>query len=252
MCAFNYRFFPAIRLARELIAGGEIGQVRQFRSRFLLGTGAVPGGETPWRLRRAEAGSGVVGDLLAHHLDLARYLVGEIATVTAATRTWRSGQEAAEVDVEDAVVCTAEFGDGAVGTLEAARMLPGQVLESVVAIDGSEGSLSFDVQRLNELTISDPAGSRVVNVTEEDHPFMQLWWPRGQGIGWGDSFVHELRHFLGAVAGAWSVGPHGATFVDGLRCAEICDAILTAAESGRRQDVAAAAAAAAAEAGAER
>ena len=236
MCGFNYRFFPAVRLARDLIAAGEIGEPRQFRSRFLLGTGAVPhSDETAWRLRRESAGSGVVGDLLAHHVDLARYLIGEVDSVGASTRTWQAKRSGVEVEVEDSVVCVAEFDGGAVGTLEAARLLAGHVLESVVEVDGSRGSIRFDVQRLNELTISDPSGAKTINVTEAHHPYIELWWPRGQGIGWGDSFVHELRHFFGAVAGAWSVAPHGATFFDGLRCAEVCDAVLAAAESGRRE-----------------
>jgi predicted dehydrogenase len=237
MCAFNYRFFPAVRLARQLIAAGEIGVPMHFRSRFLLGTGSGEDEETPWRLQRESAGSGVVGDLLAHHVDLARHLVGEVAAVSASMRTWGERRSGVAVEVEDGVVCAAEFENGALGSFEAARLLSGQVLESVVEVDGSEGSLRFDVQRLNELTVSDRGGSRTVNVTEADHPYISFWWPRGQGIGWGDSFVHELRHFLGAVAGAWTVGPDGADFLDGLRCAEVCDAVLAAAESGRREKV---------------
>lgn len=238
MCAFNYRFFPAIRLARQLIEEGVIGQLRQFRSRFLLGASPDPDSEmSSWRLRRDSAGSGVVGDLLAHHIDLARHLVGELTAVSAATQVWDREDPRIEAEVEDSVVCIAAFENGAVGTLEAGRTLAGHVLESVVEIDGSAGSILFDVQRLNHLVVSDGEGVRTIDVTEERHPYSGLWWPRGQGIGWGDSFVHELRHFMGAVAGAWRVAPEGATFHDGLRCAEICDAILRAASSGRRQEV---------------
>jgi len=237
MCAFNYRFFPAVRLARQMVEAGAIGRVHQFRSRFLLASGATDTDESAWRLRRESAGSGVVGDLLAHHVDLARYLVGELASVSAATRTWAAQRSGVAVDVEDAAVCVVEFDGGAIGTLEAARMAPGHVLDSIVEIDGASGSLRFDVQRLNELTVSDAAGVRTINVTEADHPYIELWWPRGQGIGWGDSFVHEQRHFLGAAAGAWPVAPHGATFLDGLRCAEVCDAILAAAASGARERI---------------
>ncbi|HEY1853326.1 MAG TPA: Gfo/Idh/MocA family oxidoreductase [Solirubrobacterales bacterium] len=238
MCAFNYRFFPAIRLAKEMIERGDIGEPRQFRSRFLLGADAVPGGSgAAWRLQRETAGSGVVGDLLAHHIDLARYLVGEFAAVGGATRTWEAQRAGVEVDVEDSVVATVEFEDGAIGTMEAARLLPGQVLESAVAIDGSEGSLAFDVRSLNDLTVADARGAATISVTAPEHPFAELWWPPGHGIGWGDSFSHELRHFLGALAGAWGVAPHGATFVDGLRCAEVCDAVLGAAATGRRKEI---------------
>jgi predicted dehydrogenase len=244
MCAFNYRFFPAIRLAREIIAAGEIGRVYHFRSRFLLAAGADPAThETPWRLQRATAGSGVVGDMLSHHVDLARYLVGEPTAVSAVTRTWTPEREGVMVDVDDAVVCVVELDGGAIGTLEASRMTPGHALDSVVEIDGSKGSVAFDVQRLNELDVATSEGVRTINVTEPDHPYIDLWWPRGQGLGWGDSFVHELRHFLGAAAGAWDVAPHGATFLDGYRCAQVCDAVLAAAETGVRQAIPAAVAA---------
>ena len=238
MCAFNYRFFPAIRLAKELITAGEIGEIRHFRSRFLLASGADP--TTPeciWRLHSESAGSGVVGDLLAHHVDIARYLVGEPTAVTAAMRTWTPERHGVTVDVEDAVVCTMEFGQAAIGTLEATRVAPGHVLDSVVEVDGSKASLIFDIQRINELVVSTPTGKKAINVTERHHPFIDLWWPRGHGIGWGDSFIHQLRHFLGAVAGAWPVAPHGATFLDGYRCAQVCDAVLAAARTGARQEI---------------
>jgi predicted dehydrogenase len=238
MCAFNYRFFPAIRMARQMIETGEIGDVLHFRSRFLLASAADPDTpETAWRLRGESAGSGVVGDVLAHHLDLARYLVGEPTSVDALTRTWTPERHGVEVDVDDAVVCTLEFQNGAIGTMEATRATPGHVLDSVIELDGSHSSLRFEVQRVNELIVSRNGRSSTIEVTAPHHPFLEMWWPRGHGIGWGDSFVHELRHFLGAAAGRWPVGPHGATFEDGLRCAQICDAVLAAATSRTRQSI---------------
>jgi predicted dehydrogenase len=241
MCAFNYRFFPAIRLAKQLIEGGEIGEILHFRSRFLLASAADPDTpETAWRLRGETAGSGVIGDLLAHHIDLARHLVGELSSVDAVSRTWTPTRHGVEVDVEDAVCATVEFESGAIGTMEATRVTPGHMLESVIEVDGSLGSLRFDVQRLNELALSNASQSNVINVTEPDHPFIGMWWPRGHGLGWGESFAHELRHFLGAVAGRWKVAPDGATFADGLRCAQVCDAVLAAAQTGSRQRIPAA------------
>jgi predicted dehydrogenase len=239
MCAFNYRFFPAIRLARELIAAGEIGELLHFRSRFLLASESDPDAPaSAWRLQRETAGSGVVGDLLAHHVDLARHLVGEPTAVTAVTRTWTPERAGIVVDVEDSVVATVEFAGGAIGTLEASHATPGHTLDSVVEIDGTLGTIAFDVQRLNHLAVAGADGAvRTIDVTADDHPWGDLWWPRGQGLGWGDSFVHELRHFLGAAAGAWTVGPHGATFHDGYRCALVCDAILAAAAGGTRQQI---------------
>lgn len=238
MCAFNYRFLPAIRLAKQLIDRGDLGEVRQFSTRFLVRSDGDPTApESPWRLLRARAGSGVVADLLSHHVDLARYLVGEMTAVSAVTRAWSPESDGVTMDVEDAVMCAVEFERGAIGTLEAARSNPGHVLKSQVAVDGSKGSVAFDLQRLNELTVSTMAGELRINVTSSEHPYSHLWWPPGHGIGWGDTFVHELRHFLGAVAGAWPVAPDGATFVDGYRCAQVCDAVLAAADSGVRQEI---------------
>jgi predicted dehydrogenase len=238
MCAFNYRFFPAIRLARHLIQSGEIGDVRHFRSRFLLGTAEIEDQrETPWRLQRESSGSGVIGDLLAHHIDLARYLVGEPVSVGASARTWQPERAGVRVDVEDSVTCVVEFDNGALGTLEASRAVPGHVLDSVIEVDGSRGSVGFDVRQTNELVLGRPTGRTAISVTQREHPFSELWWPPGHGVGWGDSFVHELRHFLGAAAGTWTVDPHGATFEDGHRCAQVCDALIDAARSGRRESV---------------
>ncbi|HEV7941534.1 MAG TPA: Gfo/Idh/MocA family oxidoreductase [Solirubrobacteraceae bacterium] len=238
MCAFNYRFFPAIRLAWEMIQAGEIGEPLHFRSRFLLSSGADPESpETAWRLQAQSAGSGVVGDVLAHHIDLARYLLGEPTSVDALTRTWTPERHGVTVDVDDAVVCTMEFAQGAIGVLEATRATPGHVLDSGIEIDGTRASLRFAVQRVNELTLSRDGRTSTIEVTAPEHPFLQMWWPRGHGIGWGDSFVHELRHFLGAAADAWPVAPHGATFEDGYRCALICDAVLASAASGTRQPI---------------
>jgi predicted dehydrogenase len=233
MCGFNYRFFPAVQLARQMIAAGRIGEIVGFRSRFLLGTAHDPA-ETSWRLNRETAGSGVVGDLLAHHIDLARFLVGEPTAVSASTRTRHAARAPGDAEVEDAVICNVEFGNGAHGVLEATRLTPGHVLESVIEVDGSEGSLRFDIGRLNELELSSAAGSMSIHVTEPDHPFIRFWWPRGQGLGWADSFVNQMHHFLGAVAGAWDVAPIGATFEDGYQCARVCDAVLRAAETGSR------------------
>jgi predicted dehydrogenase len=240
MCAFNYRFFPAVRLAWQMIEAGELGELLHFRSHFLLASGADAGTpETPWRLRGETAGSGVVGDMLAHHVDVARYLMGEPTTVDALTRTWTPERHGVKIDVDDAVVCTVEFEGGAIGTLEASRATPGHVLDSMIEVDGSQASLRFEVQRPNELVLSRDGRSSTIDVTAPEHPFMDMWWPRGHGIGWGESFVHELRHFLGAVAGRWQVAPHGANFEDGLRCAQICDAVLASAASGTRQRISA-------------
>jgi predicted dehydrogenase len=235
MCAFNYRFVPAVRLARELIEAGELGDIRHFRGRYLQDWGDTT--EQVWRFDAASAGSGALGDLAAHVVDLARYLVGEIDAVGGLVRTFVPGRE-----VDDAVEATVEFDGGAVGTLEATRLALGRRNAFQWEINGTKGSLYFDMERLNELAVFRADGDRArgfktVLVSEADHPFWQHWWPPGHIIGWGETFVHELHHFLAAIAGEHEVAPHGATFEDGYRAAEVCDAIVRSSQSGRRESV---------------
>ena len=146
MCAFNYRFVPAVRLARELIEAGDLGDLRHFRGRYLQDWGDTD--EEVWRFDRAAAGSGALGDLAAHVVDLARYLVGEIETVGGFLRTFIEGRE-----VDDAVEATVEFEGGAVGTLEATRLALGRRNAFQWEINGTKGSLYFDMERLNELQV---------------------------------------------------------------------------------------------------
>src|SRR5919108_2807744 len=238
MCAFNYRFVPAVRLARQIIESGELGDIRHFRGAYLQEWGTTEG--EIWRFDKALAGSGALGDLAAHVIDLSRYLVGEIEEVGAITQTF-----IADRDVDDAVESMVRFENGAVGTIEASRFCQGRKNHFTWEINGSRGSLAFDLERLNELQVhlagSTPGdsaqGFRNVLVTEADHPFWDWWWPHGHIIGWEHTFVHELEHLLRAIRDDADVAPHGATFEDGYRCAEVCDAILRSAESGGRTDV---------------
>jgi predicted dehydrogenase len=231
MCAFNYRFVPAVRLARELIEAGELGEIHHFRGRYLQEWG--PTDADVWRFDRAAAGSGALGDLGAHVIDLARYLVGEVESVSALTATFRPGRS-----VDDAFESAVRFEHGAVGTIEATRFATGRKNALVWEINGSKGSLAFDLERLNELQISEGStGFRTRLVSEADDPFWQWWWPHGHMLGWEHTFVHELRHLLAAIAGEGEVGPHGATFEDGYRAAEVCDAVLRSADAGRREQV---------------
>jgi predicted dehydrogenase len=134
-----------------------------------------------------------------------------------------------ERQVEDHFVATVEFENGVLGTLEASRVARGHANQNTFELNGSKGSLSFDAERLNELQVSDTKHFRRVLTTEPEHPFMRFWWPAGHIVGWGDTFTNELAHLLEAIAGEHSVAPHGATFEDGYRCAEICDAIVRSA-----------------------
>jgi predicted dehydrogenase len=231
MTAFNYRFVPAVRLARELIDAGAVGEPRHFRGRYLQEWGSTTA--DAWRFRRGEAGSGALGDLGAHVIDLARYLVGEVAAVSATMRTFMPGRE-----VDDAFEAVVEFEEGPVGTIEASRFAPGRKNAFSWEINGSGGSIAFDLERLNELQVSEGTkGFRAVLVTEADHPFWEWWWPHGHIIGWEHTFVHEVHHLLSAIAGGGPISPHGATFEDGYRAAEVCDAIVSSAASGARVEV---------------
>jgi predicted dehydrogenase len=231
MCAFNYRFVPAVRLAHQIISSGELGDIQHFRGAYLQEWGSTEG--DIWRFQKDLAGSGSLGDLGAHVIDLSRYLVGEIDEVSAITQTFIPGR-----DVDDAVEAVMRFESGAVGTMEASRFCPGRKNHFTWEINGSKGSLSFDLERLNELQYSEGnAGFRTVLVSEADHPFWEHWWPQGHMIGWEHSFVHELHHLLTAIRDDGEVAPHGATLEDGYRAAEICDAMLRSAEQGGRERV---------------
>ena len=188
-----------MRLARELIERGELGEIRHFRGRYLQDWGDDPSLDT-WRFHPDEAGSGALGDLGTHVIDLARFLVGEIATVSGLVHTFVPGRQ-----VDDALEAAVEFAGGAVGTIEATRLALGRRNAFQWEINGSEGSLYFDMERMNELQVfrddGDRArGFRTVLVTEADHPFMEHWWPPGHIVGWGDTFVHEAHHLLQAIA----------------------------------------------------
>jgi predicted dehydrogenase len=246
MCAFNYRFVPAVRLAREMLEAGELGEIYHFRGRYLQEWIIDPGFARVWRLDRAAAGSGALGDLGAHVIDLARFLVGEIESVSGVTRTFIPSRPGGEVDVDDAFESVVEFERGAVGTIEASRFCHGRKNELAFEINGARGSLAFDLERLNELQVylagSRPGeraqGFRTVLVSEAEQPFWQWWWPPGHMIGWEHTFVHEIHHLLHAIATDEPIRPYGADFEDGYRAAEVCDAILRAAETGARQAVA--------------
>jgi predicted dehydrogenase len=231
MCGFNYRFVPAVRLARELLEAGDLGDVVHFRARYLQSWG-WEADESIWRFDRSQAGTGAIGDLGTHIIDLARYLVGEIASVSALVRTIVPGRE-----VDDHFVATIEFENGVVGTLEASRLARGRVNSNAFELNGSKGSVTFDVERLNELEVADAKGFKRVLVTEPEHPFMRFWWPPGHIVGWGDTFIHELAHLLEAIAGEHEIAPLGATFEDGYRCDEVVEAILRSAESRASEEV---------------
>jgi len=250
MVAFNYRFVPAIRQARELIESGALGRIYHYRAVYLqewvmshYGTPMI------WRLNKAEAGAGTLGDLGAHIIDLGRYLVGEIESVGAMLRTFIPERplpdgSLAKVDVDDAFVATVGFANGAIGTLEATRFAAGRKNHEVLEINGEKGSLVFNLERLNELEVywvgegrKETQGFTNVLISEPYHPWWSNWWPQGHMIGWEHSFVHELTHFLDCIANDKDIAPYGATFEDGYRADCVCAAIAESAHTRRQVDV---------------
>lgn len=250
MVAFNYRFVPAIRQAKELIESGKLGQIYHFRAVYLQ-EWIMPHYAAPlwWRMDKKVAGSGALGDLGAHIIDLGRFLVGEFKSVSALTRTFikerplPDGNGMGKVDVDDAFVAAVEFENGAIGSVETTRFAAGRKNYNCFEINGEKGSIRFDLERMNELEVfwvgEEPKvtqGFHDVLVTEGYHPFWGNWWPHGHIIGWEHTFVHEAAHLLDAIVNNKEIAPYGATFEDGYRNAVICDAILKSAEEGCRVD----------------
>jgi len=251
MVAFNYRFVPALRQTRELIESGALGRIYHFRATYQQ-EWVMPHYDLPriWRLDKAVAGSGALGDLGAHIIDLARYLVGEVVSVGALTRTFVDERPlpddsgTGKVDVDDAFVSVVAFENGAIGTLEATRFAAGSKNRQVIEINAEKASIRFNMERMNELRVfwvgeepRETQGFHDVLVTEGYHPWWENWWPHGHIIGWEHTFVHELSHLLDCIVNDRDVGPYGATFEDGYRAAVICDAILESAASRKQVDV---------------
>jgi predicted dehydrogenase len=251
MVNFNYRRVPAVQLAKRLIDDGRIGQVYHWRAVYLQDWIMDPNFPLVWRLDKSQAGSGTLGDLGAHIVDLARMLIGEISAVTGLTETFikqrptlagttgglgASGSQAmGEVTVDDAALFLARFANGAVGTFEVTRFANGRKNYNSFEINGSKGSLVFDLERMNELTVlmgdddADIVGWRKVLVTDgANHPYLGAWWPAGHIIGWEHTFTHGVYDLLNGVAAGSSPAP---SFEDGLRCQAVLDAVERSAGS---------------------
>jgi predicted dehydrogenase len=251
MTAFNYRFVPAIRQIRNLIDSGVLGQIYHFRAVYLqewimphYGTAKI------WRLDKKIAGSGAIGDLGAHIIDLAHYLIGDIKTIAAMTKTFieerelEDGTGKGKVDVDDAFAAAIEFKNGALGTLESTRFAGGRKNYNCFEINAEKGSIRFNLERLNEFEVfwvdekpKETQGFHNVIVTEGYHPWIEYWWPHGHIIGWEHTFIHEITHLLDCIVNDKEVGPHGATFEDGYRAAVICDAIGKSMETKKHIDI---------------
>jgi len=247
---------PALALARQLIQEGEIGDIFHFRGCYQQGWLVDPGFPLAWRLRKAAAGYGSHGDLGAHVVDLARFLVGEIQEVCCFQETFirqrpkpefedglvaKAGKEMGEVDVDDASAFLARFrGRQTMGYFEVTRYGNGHRNQNRIEINGSKGSLIFDMEKMNELEVylgSDPAnlqGFRRVQVGEGVHPYMANWFPAGHIIGYGDTFVNQAFDLIAAIKEGKAASPD---FLDGLKCQQVLEAADRSAHSRQWETV---------------
>jgi predicted dehydrogenase len=244
MCGFSYRRTPALAFARQLIEDGRLGAFRHVRAQYLQDW--LSDAETPltWRTDKSKAGSGALGDIGAHLIDTAQWLLGEkITGVSALLHTFvserpiggervglggrSSGGPRGPVTVDDAALFTTRFDGGAIGAFEATRFALGRRNANRIEINGSRGSLAFDFERMNELEFYDDdapgeQGFRRILVTESQHPFAANWWPPGHGLGYEHLFTHQVVDFVNAIAGGHQPHP---SFEDALGVQRVLDAV---------------------------
>ena len=247
MVCHNYRRVPAMALAKKIIEHGELGIIYHYRARYLQDWIVDPKFPLVWRLQKNLSGSGAHGDIHAHIIDLARFLVGEFTEVSGLLHTFIKKRplegrrrRLGRVTVDDTAMCLARFQNGAVGVLEATRFAPGRKNSIQIEINGSKGSLSFDFEEMNRLKFyrrGDPEaerGFRDILVTEPVHPYVGAWWPPGHLIGYEHTFVHTFADFLNAAASGKKVSPD---FNDGLRNQQVLEAVERSAKSRRWEKV---------------
>ncbi|MFY9177318.1 MAG: Gfo/Idh/MocA family oxidoreductase [Caldicoprobacterales bacterium] len=248
---FNYRFAPAIQLAKKLIDEGKLGTIYHFRGLYLQDFIVDPNFPLVWRLDKKVAGSGSHGDLGAHLIDLARFLVGEFDEVIGMSETFikkrplvekmtglsaqaQEGAQMGEVTVDDATLFLTRFKNGALGSFEATRFATGHKNGMSFEINGSKGSIKFEFERMNELQYYSAEdeeglhGFRLIQATEDVHPYADAWWPVGHVIGYEHTFVHEMYEFIEAIAKDKPTSPD---FHDGVKCSQILEAVEVSIEN---------------------
>ena len=245
MVGFNYRRVPAVQLAKRLVHEGALGKIRHFRGTYLQDFIVDPNFPLVWRLQQEVAGSGPLGDLASHLVDIAQFIVGDIAEVAGMAETFikerplpsamtgltatSTGSAKELVTVEDACNFLFRFHNGAIGSLEASRMCPGRKNYQTFEINGSEGSVFFNFERMNELQFfsrSDASyaqGFRTIQVTEPEHAYLEAWWPPGHIIGYEHTFIHEIKDLIETIAGDELPEPN---FADGVKCQAVIDSVL--------------------------
>ena len=233
---------PALVLARDLVASGRLGDVRQVKVAYLQDWLSDADAPMTWRMRKETAGSGALGDLASHAVDQVRFLLGQdLVSVSGSTETFvrrRTGADGLEdVTVDDAAWATLRTSGGAVASLEVTRMATGRKNSLTIEVYGSAGALAFDLEALNELSVcTDPAaGFTRCLVTEADQPYVGAWWPPGHILGWDHTFTSQAADFLTAIASGDEPSP---SFADGLAVQRVLAAIEdSGARSGQRVEL---------------
>ncbi|MBM3211876.1 Gfo/Idh/MocA family oxidoreductase [Candidatus Poribacteria bacterium] len=257
MINFNYRTAPAVALAKKMIDQGILGKIYHFRGVYLQDWIIDPNFPIVWRLDKNVAGSGSHGDLNAHIIDIARFLVGDFKSVVGMEETFikerplteigTTGGLAAkatggkgQVTVDDATLFLARFENGAVATFEATRFAAGRKNHNRFEINGSKGSVVFNLERMNELeyyNVDDPEGLqgfRTIQTTDGSHPYLHAWWPPAHIIGYEHTFIHQVYNLMQAIAHDKMPSP---SFVDGVKCQEVLDAVVRSINEKRWVDI---------------
>ena len=240
MLCHNYRRAPAVLIAKKLIDEGQIGEVYHYRGSYLQDWIVDPDFPRVWRLEKARSGSGALGDLVSHTADLSRFLVGEISEVAGLLKTFiaerplPNSTTKASVDVDDAALSLIKFENGAIGTIEASRFALGHKNHLRFEINGSKGSVAFDLERLNELELyldeGPNSGFKTILATDSTHPYIDAWWPPGHIIGYEHTFIHTVLDLMRAIAEERIPTPN---FEDGVRNQRVLDAVERASISGK-------------------
>ncbi|WP_179579946.1 Gfo/Idh/MocA family protein [Glaciibacter psychrotolerans] len=250
MVGFTYRRVPAATFARDLVASGRIGEVRQVRAAYLQDWLVDPQTPLAWRLQKHLAGSGALGDIGAHAIDLAQFITGQQLTGVSgvmetfvprrpllgetsglsgtARTTGTAGAEFGEVTVDDVALFTGRFTGGALGSFEATRMSTGRKNALRIEVAGSTGALSFDLEELNSLEYYDSnapetlRGFTKILVTAPSHPYLSAWWPAGHTLGYEHGFTHQAKDFVEGIITETQPEP---SFAAGLQVQRVLDAV---------------------------
>ncbi|MDQ1579751.1 MAG: hypothetical protein QOD05_526 [Microbacteriaceae bacterium] len=251
MVGFSYRRVPAITFARDLVAQGRVGDIRQVRAQYLQDWLVDAQGPMTWRLDKEQAGSGSLGDIGAHAIDAVQFITGErLESVSGILHTFvterpllgesvglsgTASSEYGRVTVDDVAMFTGRLSGGALGSFEATRYATGRRNALRLEFSGSEGAIAFDLERMNELEFYDgrdaagEQGFRRILVTEPEHPYMAAWWPTGHGIGYEHPFSHQVRDLVTDIAEGRQPRP---SFADGLQVQRVLAAVETSATTG--------------------